>query len=84
MDDNNCTYYYEDYKPQDSDECKALYKKFKNLTKLINIYDFYRPCYQVKKSSEAYGRVQIGQEAKVYRRHYTTKDYTPWFYEREE
>lgn len=42
---NNCNYYYEDYINQDSDECKALYKKFKNLTSKINIYDFYRPCY---------------------------------------
>jgi len=74
---NNCNYYYEDYKNQDSDECKALYKKFKNLTSKINIYDFYRPCYQVHQAhllgaGPSHGEVKIGEEVKTYRRHYTT------------
>jgi hypothetical protein len=29
-----------------------------------------------------YGEVEIGGEIKKYKRHYTTKDYSPWFYER--
>lgn len=42
----------------------------------------YRRCYGpgALLKSEPLGSALIGDEVKTYRRHYTTKDYTPWAY----
>lgn len=88
--DNKCDYYYIEIDPNESDECYALYNKFKNLTSKVNVYDIYRKCYSasgpdgthVLHSGPSHGQVEIGDEVKTYRRHYTTKDYTPWAYKK--
>jgi len=59
------------------------------LTSDINVYDIYRPCYSNKpfpgflKDEPTHGQVEINGETKTYRRQYTNRDYTPWFYEKQ-
>jgi hypothetical protein len=83
MDDNNCTYQNENFPAaNDSDICLGLLSNFSDLTGNLQIYDLYKRCYGPgplpHHLGDPIGSVEIGDEIKTYRRHYTTRDYTPW------
>jgi serine carboxypeptidase-like clade 1 len=83
---NNCNYYYEDNDPDNTPVCDQISNKFYEDTGSINVYDIYRTCWTVNDTSSTptltHGSVELNGEEKQYRRHFGSKDYTPWVYEK--
>jgi len=81
MKDNNCVYYFNDFRPHSGpDGCDEVWEKITNLTKDLNWYDLYRvdSTPLTLKGEDRYKTVMIGGQEKRYKRGRTVGEYTPW------
>lgn len=87
IDKRDCEFYYEDNEPAAKADCRPIADKFYENTADINVYDIYRTCWTVNDTSVEddmlYGFAEIDGEERKYRRKFSTRDYTPWIYEKE-
>jgi len=87
IEEKDCHFYYEDNQPEGRLECRPIANKFYKNVNDINVYDIYRTCWTVNQTSMEsdpmlYGYAEIDGEVHPYRRKFSTRDYTPWVYER--
>jgi len=84
FDENNCTYYFNDFRPHSGPEgCDAVWNHMNDLAKDLWWYDLYMPADTILDAKmmtpeERMGKTVVDGVEKTYRRGFTPREYTPW------